>query len=284
MIGESRLHASSASPPSLLSKLPAKRGMSLSMRIASMVALVIVITVGLISFLNYSNYHKNHHEFTQSRYLVLANDIKQTIEYSLNLGLPLGQLEQAQRLLDEIKLRMPSILFIRVFNDQRTIAFATEPALIGQSIAPTWFDIIDRTGKDAHWHGEDDAAYLVAVPLVNNFDVKVGAVVVGYSRAKFDAQSTFMGQRLMMDTLGVTVVTLLLMLVGIRLIMREIEPGMAQVEQSLDRFLDDPNAPLPAVTAAGSTLEHDITEFEQASRQALIAIETVATDQKTAQS
>lgn len=277
------MDTSSATPLSI-PLLPAKRGMSLSMRIASMVALVIVMTIGLISFLNYSNYRKNYHEFIQSRYLVLANDIKQTIEYSLNLGLPLGQLEQAQRLLDEIKLRMPSILFIRVFNDQKNIAFATEPALIGKPIDPAWFDIIDRTRKDAHWHGEDDAAYLVAVPIVNNFDVKVGAVVVGYSKAQFEANSTLMGQRLMMDTLGVTVVTLLLMLIGIRLIMRKIEPGMVQVEQSLDRFLDDPNAPLPTAAAAGSALEHDIAEFEQASRQALIAIETVAAEQKTTQS
>lgn len=267
--------ANSAVASSFTSR-PGKPVMSLSMRIALMVALVIVFTVSLVSFLNYSNYRKNHHELSQSRYLVLANDIRRAIEQSLNLGLPLGQLTQAQQLLDDVLRREKQVAYIHVYNDQGGIAFSTDATQAGKAGGQPWVDRLSSIKPDAYWQGAAASEYLVAVPVVNNFNAKVGLVLIAYARQPIDLQTAAMRDHLVMDTLGVAVLSLLILVVGIRLVMRTVEPDIAQVELALDRFLADPQATQDDAKVSNQDLRRGLAEFEQAGREALSAIDEAA--------
>ena len=138
-----------------------------------LIMLVIVFTLVLVSFLNDSNYRKNYAELTRSRYLVLANNLKQTIEDSLNLGLRLGQLEPVLDRLDEIKDREPNVLLVQVFTDQGQTVLSTGRTLIGKSVNPAWLLQLDRVKKDGNWQDASDTGYQVAIPIINNFNAKI---------------------------------------------------------------------------------------------------------------
>lgn len=241
-----------------------------------MVVALVIFTVALVAFLNFSNYRKTYAELTRSGYLVLANDLKQSIEYALNLGLPLGQLTQAQQLMTEIKSREPNIRFIHVFSDQGKFIFSTEPDTIGTPVNTAWLGHLDRVKQNAHWQDASEQAYLVAIPVVNNFDVKVGAVLIGYSKQEFDKKAEVMQHRLGLDALSVLAGFLLLTIAGVFLILRKLEVNVAFLEHSLNEFIEHPNSVPPSDKKLDVDLQHDILEFEEISKLALEAIKASA--------
>lgn len=227
-----------------------------TMRVGMLIMLVTAFTLVLVSFLNDSNYRKNYAELTRSRYLVLANNLKQTIEVSLNLGLRLGQLEPVLDRLDEIKSREPNVLLVQVFTDQGQTVLSTDRTLIGKSVNPEWLLQLDRVKKDGNWQGASDTGYQVAIPIINNFNAKVGAVLIEYSKGQFDNHVYTMRQKIAADTLLVlTAIFILLILACIVLTIRK----RSTIFEHKKYILND-NA-LPH-TSLVPELEREVAEFE----------------------
>jgi hypothetical protein len=56
-------------------------------RLGIPIASIIALAIGLISFLNYSNYERTYRQLNVSRITVVARDLRQAIEAGLNVGL-----------------------------------------------------------------------------------------------------------------------------------------------------------------------------------------------------
>lgn len=167
--------------------------MPLPLRLSLLIALVVVAAVGITAALNFAKFTEVTDALDESRYAFLAADLKSTLESSLDLGLPLNQIENAQEVVDRQRERYPEILAVEVFDSAGTVLYASGRA------RP---DLLSALGREDIVSASLDGDRVAATRLVNPFGEAVGGVAIRVSAA--DAQAR---ERAMLASLGTAVVT-----------------------------------------------------------------------------
>jgi len=136
--------------------------------------------LGLISFLNYCNFEKDLYNFVRSRFLVVARDLKNTVEYGLNLGLGLSELKNIQQLMVETRERDSDIADLMVLDQQGTILFHSDPTRVGKQTEAGWLQqgLLDRNTPALHTGNQ--VVQQTILPLVNQFNIMVGSLILSY--------------------------------------------------------------------------------------------------------
>src|ERR1700739_2918511 len=86
-------------------------------RIGGLLVLVMSVVLLLISFLNYSNYRKTYLELNLTRYLVMAKDLRQTVESGLNIGRRPSENLQLLPMMQAMENRRDGIRYVGVITD-----------------------------------------------------------------------------------------------------------------------------------------------------------------------
>jgi sensor histidine kinase regulating citrate/malate metabolism len=234
------------------------------LRIGGLLVLVIAAVLVLISFLNYSNYRKTYIESNLTRYLVLAKDVRQGIVSDLNIGLHPSEDLYLMPALTEMARRYDGIRYIGVVDESgRPISQGDFPALPAQA----WKDKIAATATDTYWRSSDAQAYQIGLTFTNNFDLKAGAVVIGYDRQRIERAVDDMMRKMCVDAVKVLILLTALALAGVYFLTRRFSAELVQVGATLDAMFDAAEPPFVADHMLGEDVAGNINEFSAMSHR-----------------
>jgi sensor histidine kinase regulating citrate/malate metabolism len=234
------------------------------LRIGGLLVLVIAAVLVLISFLNYSNYRKTYIESNLTRYLVLAKDVRQGIVSDLNIGLHPSEDLYLMPALTEMARRYDGIRYIGVVDESgRPISQGDFPALPAQA----WKDKIAATATDTYWRSSDAQAYQIGLTFTNNFDLKAGAVVIGYDRQRIERAVADMMRKMCVDAVKVLILLTALALAGVYFLTRRFSAELVQVGATLDAMFDAAEPPFVADHMLGEDVAGNINEFSAMSHR-----------------
>lgn len=237
---------------------------TLWLRIGGLLVLVIASVLILISFLNYSNYRKNYLELNLTRYLVLAKDTRQNIVGALNIGLRPAEDEHLPAALAEMAQRYEGIRYIGVLDESgRLLGRGQLPA----QTPANWMRRIAATDADAYWQAANGDTFQIGLPFVNNFGIKIGAVVIGYERTRIEANISDMLRKMCVDVAQTLVLIALLTMAGVYILTRRLANDLSEVGATIDSALGAATPPLVDEHLLGEGVARDINAFTTVSHR-----------------
>ncbi|MFA9460244.1 hypothetical protein [Thiohalorhabdus methylotrophus] len=212
-----------------------RKGLSLVATFTGVVLFIVTFAVGLSALLNEFSFEKSYEELVASRYEYSLKDMGRSIELSLGLGLSLGEAKNIGALIRESAAEDPYIRSVLVYDDEGNILFSSKAGEDRGRVPSTWPGSSgDR--RESLWSREQDRAFVLGYPLFNPFNQYEGTLALSYSR---DAVSGVVGKvrsRLMLQALGVLVVSGLVGALVIWLALGGFVRRLSRISRGLDEF------------------------------------------------
>ena len=240
-----------------------RAALPLWLRLGLPVVLIIALSIGFISFLNYFNYQNTYRQLNVSRVMDIGGDLRQAVEAGLNFGLAPKNNTQLDTAFTLAKDSTDALDFVVLIDE-------TGQYITGAGNTPSshdWRARISGIGKETFWQGGDQNAYHVGLPYRNSFGITVGAVVLGYNKSAIDSATASMRLTLLWDWLAATAVFGLAALFGVWLLTRRLESELTQVNAALDQRPGQP-APELHLPLLGAEIEKGIPQLVRQSRAA----------------
>lgn len=180
------------------------------------VTVVLTFALGMATFLTHYKFNSLVGGLMQSRVLVIGNEIKDNVEKSLSLGLSLQENNTLQGLIERELRADDLITSIVLFDAAGTVLYSTEPAQQGKKIDTLWLKSSRATKKDS-WNANQSNAFVVGIPLMNNYGVTLGNVALSYSKKPLERCMGIIGNILQLTALlalMATAISAFLLLVG----------------------------------------------------------------------
>lgn len=252
-----------------LERLEIQAPATLWLRIGGLLVLVLALVLALTSHLNFSNYRKTLGELNLTRHTVLAKEVRQAVVAGLNIGLRPGENENLLPLMQEIARRYSSVSYVAVVDDLGGVMSAGKyPA----AASAHWKEMITTTSVDQFWQSGNRKTAQVGVVFTNSFDVKSGAVIIGYDMAGVDSSIAAMLWKLVKDTVMVLTLMALITLVGVYCLTRRFTRDLALVAGNIAETLNpDPPQPLQRDVFGGGIAD-DINEFSVLAQQVAVKL------------
>ena len=152
---------------------------SLARKVSAALVSILLFTLLLAAFFAYYKFESVYSSLVQSRYSFVAFTIKKRVEDSLNLGLALRQIRQAQDVLEREKMRDSQIMGIEVYDSRGEVLFDTDRGAIGSRLPANLVDALKGNASQP-FGALDEDALIVGLPLVNNLGKIEGGVVLRY--------------------------------------------------------------------------------------------------------
>ena len=213
--------------------------MRLTIKTGLTIVAILLFAVVVTSLLNYYKYQSTLADLVRSRVVVIGLDLKNTVEASVGLGIPLKQTENIQEIIDRAKAADEQILSVGVFETSATGGtrlFHTNKAGIGKAVPESWLMAVAEA-ENAVWSVDGKEALVSGFSLVNNFDKTIGAVVMRYSRAYQTAKVEAMFEELGKTTLIVFMIATVLTFLGVFLFFRQISTSFGRRTDSLNAVI-----------------------------------------------
>lgn len=232
------------------------------MKLTPKTSLTLVVILGfaisVTAFLNYYKYQATLRELVQSRFVVVGLDLKNAVEGSVSLGIPLSQTENIQELLNRVKLSDKQILTAEVFGitgDNGVRLFGTDKSEIGRAVPTAWMRGAERSDSDT-FQFDEDAAFGVGFPIINSFNKPVGGIVLRYSRAYQQTKIEAMFKTLGRAALIVFGIASVLAFIGVYVFFRPISTTFSRMTQSLNSLVSNQKPTLTAENAVTPEEKH----------------------------
>ncbi len=234
------------------------------LRTSLLLLLVIALVLTLISFLNYSNYRKNFYEQNSARYLVLAHDLRQSIEAGLNLGLAPSANTRLHAMMQEAMRQQEGARFIAVIDDSGALLAEGE---VDKNALPQWRARLQQS--DSHWQQAHPDYLELGMPFVNSFNLKSGAVLIACQRAPIEQAMADMRRRLLLDALQALALAAICTLAGVYWLMRPLQQQLQQLRGVIDGVLHAPEPPLVPAQLLDAQAEQDLQQFSNVAHRVL---------------
>lgn len=213
--------------------------MRLTIKTGLTIVAILLFAVLVTSFLNYYKYQSTLADLVRSRLVVIGLDLKNTVEASVGLGIPLRQTENIQKIINRAKRGDDQILSVEVFETSAAGGarlFHTDQARIGEAVPEKWLKAV-ADANDAVWTADDKNVLVTGFSLVNNFNQTIGAVVVRNSKAYQVAKVAAMFEKLVRALLVVFTVTSALAFLGVFLLFRRLSSSFGRMTDSLNAVI-----------------------------------------------
>ena len=200
-------------------------------RIAATILAILVMAGLLQTVLTISKFDRAFTNLLQSRLSVAVLDIRDTVEGSLNLGLPLNALVNTQELLDKERGQDRSIQSILVHDRTGQRLFDTDRARVGQPMAAAWSQ---RAAPSRQvWVLRDGEGFVVGAPLVNSLGEIVGGIVLRYEHTAYDAAFRAVLERLTTTTAVVLAAAALIVSLAVMWLFRPLRHRLDELDAAL---------------------------------------------------
>lgn len=253
-----------------------------SFKISVILIIILFFSLLLNTFLNFFNFEKTYKDLVCSRFIVAGRDLKNVIEYQLNLGLYLHELKNIQELIDEIKSRDGSITSVEVFDENGNILFDTETEKIGTRVNKSVLSGSKKyikpkgknTGDEKPVTVMDSGLGVIILPVINSYGIRVGAIALAYPE---NIVTGPVGRILIYLAVVFTASFILfsiITLITVRIISRNLSTGFTAMKDSLENIL---NGGRGSYSAPGNNerMEEVFTEFQESAVSALDEINAV---------
>lgn len=200
-------------------------------RVSLLLVLVIAFVLAIISFLNYSNYRKTYLDSSLSRHLVLAKELRQVIEAGLNIGIKPSENLNLLPAIKELIRSHAGIHYIYIIDENGGV--------IGEGNAPAGNDLfysnkIKETQESKYWQEMTSDTIQLGIVFLNNFNIKTGAVMIGYDRLVIESAAHQMRNKLVLDMLLTFALLAVLTYGGVFTLTRKFANELAQVSGVID--------------------------------------------------
>lgn len=253
-----------------------QQDIGLVVKIALTIIFVVSFAVSLTALLTYFNFKKSYAEITQARYLVLAGNLQKSLEYSMNVGVNLNELENAQLLLNEVASKNPDVTLLRVVNSNNRILFDKDVTLVGQQ-SP---NDMARAKPIADTHNHllnTNELFVLDLPLHNNFGEQVGELRIGYARALTTAYLQKTAWFLLQHTgLSISIVALIV-LIAVYVMTHTFRKRITAMGIALDKLMLDSSHDPDEISYEGG-LEKSYLAFHEKTQELLYSFDATARD------
>jgi len=248
------------------------RPVNIRMTITVAMLVVLLAAVTTTTVLGYLIYERTLSGLVTSRFEFIAKEFKSKLEAGIDLGLPLGQLENIDEFLHQEMLRDDSLIAISIVDTNGRILFDTRAEHVGKSTSDPWVRSLlkGELSTDQVYFGES----AVGLPLFTSFGKSVGVLLVRYSGAFYDEKRLGVGKELVLTISVVLLAAGLIGIVGVLIISRPLTSSLARLGAGLDALRHrvksaPPNGSLPpADLQYDSEIEHDLLEAISSIEQA----------------
>jgi hypothetical protein len=206
------------------------RGLSLATRLGSLLAVMLVVGCGLAASLNYLKFERILLE-QQARVLeILVEEISNTVENGLALGVPLAGVPGAQALLERSRAAEPLIANLSIVDPGGIVLFDTDRQNLHAPAPPA---ALERRSDTDTWRFRNTARYGIGVPITNNFGQSEGAILLTYERHSVDERLASALLSMVQATLLALAVALPAGAIGMHLITRPTRRWFAAMEAAM---------------------------------------------------
>ena len=243
-----------------------QKNLSLRLRISLMIIFILAFALLLNMFLSFSNFEKNYTNIIYSRFFVIAKDLQNTAEYGLNLGLSLPELVNIQEVINDVVREQRDIVFIRLFNDRGKVIFDTDREGIDGSVPNEWTEKLAGMDSESMSKSVYDDARVVLLPLMNTFNIKTGALALGFSKSHIAIPVKEMLIYLFRYFAMLSAIFAAITLAGVSLFSRNVVRDFSMMLSVLKGYSVSGSAPM-------TDMQLQLVEFREKSAEAMRKIE-----------
>jgi hypothetical protein len=241
------------------------RELSFATRLTGLVATMLLLGCGLVAGLNYLKFERILLD-QQARVLeIFSEELGNTVENSLALGVQLGGVPGAQALLERSREAEKLIAGLTISDTGNLVLFDTDRQNIGRRLRQ---EELAASGLAAPWRFRDGPHYGIGTPIINGYGVPEGAILLRYERTAVDerlgAAMLAMVQSIML-AVGICVPVGAL---ALHLVTRRTRRWFAAMEEAMQ-----PGAPHLALTA---DLQAAIADTDALLAEAEVQLEHIA--------
>lgn len=162
--------------------------MSPSLRVSVALAVTTVLGVVLAATLIFGALDRLRASAEEANTDFVLTQLRQSIEASVSLGLPLQDIRVAQDLIERARAAHREILAIEVYSVSGVAVFNTDRGALGEAISQTWREAMHRS--QGRWRVEEVGALVIGEPILNDFGQPVGGIAVTVSLAERGAHAS----------------------------------------------------------------------------------------------
>lgn len=215
----------------------------MSIKITAAITTLITLVLGLAVLMNYAKFERTFNGLTESRLAFLIQDLRDTLEFGLDLGLDPAAMANTAAILTREAAQDPHILAILVFDDESRILHQYQSELLKDypiaSPAPAWLQAVLRATSKTPQHTRDRQTLMVGVPLTNNFGLTVGGLILRYDRSFYDQELENTLADLLRTALLILVAVSFIALLSVWWLFRDTRRELRQVGATLEQLLEN---------------------------------------------
>ncbi|MGE5537576.1 MAG: hypothetical protein ACM30I_03090 [Gemmatimonas sp.] len=239
---------------------------TLARKVSFALAAILLSTMVLTALFGYFKFTDVLSAQVGSRYGFVVFTIKKRVEDSLNLGLALRQLRQAQETIEREKVGDSTIIGIEIFDARGEILFDTDRGAIGTYVPEEWLDGLAGAATQTFSRVDDDMQ-VVGLPLVNTLGKVEGAVALRYPAAYIEQQTGHLLGTLAVEWAVVVAVFAVIAVVGALWMFRPVGRRLGAMEAVLVRGMAEPGGPV-SQPGLDDPFEVRFSEFLSKTREA----------------
>ena len=195
-----------------------------SYRLSLAISLVLLLSVAVTAALNLLKFNQVMETLEDSRYGFVTRDITNAFEQTLNLGLPLDQIDNATAILERQAALDPAITRIEVFDADGSVLYATA----GPARDWTRSQVEAPAGS-----GAAPSEKYSSRPIVNDFGQTVGGVIVYRSTRLAESRDQAIRETLMLAVTGATLAGVCIVLLGATRLLRDVRQRLLDAAVTL---------------------------------------------------
>lgn len=219
-------------------------------RLATTVLVVVATLLGLVGFVLVSAriLERTESEIAQAQFNYVLARADEAVERSLQLGLPLTELEQTVPVLERILLRAPAVEAADVFSNAGITIFSTDRGAVGEPIPEPWRVAIREAHGEA-WSAQDSQRLTLSREISNDFGRPAGWAAITIDRNAMTPPLTLFGSALRVGAGAIVLAALVAgLLVGFDRI------GLSRRRTDLENAIEEADARLITVPDAFGVL------------------------------
>lgn len=203
-------------------------------KIAAALVLVLITAVTTTAVLAYFIYERTLSNLVNSRFEFIAKELRGQVQAGLDLGLPLGELENIRTLLRQHLGSDHALVSLSIVSARGVTLFDTEDGRIGKRVAVDW---LDPRGK----HVVEEPIVLnrdqIGLPLLTNYGKVVGGILLTVSHTYYAEKRLLTAQRLIVATAIVLVVGGIVGVLGVLVISQPFDHAISDFEADVRALL-----------------------------------------------
>lgn len=154
--------------------------MSPSFRAAFTLSFATVAGLLLAALLVFAALDRLRIQATEANIDFALTQLRQSLESSVSLGLPLADVQIAQDLIERARASNPDILAIEIISASGLSLFNTDRGSLGEAITDRWADAISRA-RGRRWQVQEFSAIVFGDHIRNDFGARVGGIAITVS-------------------------------------------------------------------------------------------------------